>query len=136
MPILVHTTTPLTMHATPSARTIVDEKRKRRALPSPGDDSTHHLQSTHAIRKSCTRKIQETERNCGRIPDERSSHTEERSVSVQKKAEGPTARFEVEKETVLRDMEARGKELKEILESFRKKLSEERSDRLNREGKH
>ena len=49
-------------------------------------------------------------------------------MSVHQKVEGPTARFEVEKETVLRDMEAGGKELKEILESFRKKISEERND--------
>mmetsp|Transcript_33859 Transcript_33859/g.71201 ORF Transcript_33859/g.71201 Transcript_33859/m.71201 type:complete len:132 (+) Transcript_33859:796-1191(+) len=33
------------------------------------------------------------------------------------------------------DIEARGMELKEILESFKKELAEERSDRLNREGR-
>merc|ERR1712127_486979 len=85
--------------------------------------------------KSCTQKIQEMEQNFERILNERSLRMEERLVSVQQKVEELTTRFEEEKEAVPKDMESRGKELKEILDSFQKELSEERSDRLNREGR-
>merc|ERR1712194_442682 len=53
----------------------------------------------------------------------------------QQKVEELTERFEEEKEAVPKDMEAKGKELKVILDSFQKELAEERSDRLNREGR-
>jgi len=98
-------------------------------------ETQRRIQSTHAIQKSCTQKIQEMEQNFERILNERSLRMEERLVSVQQKVEELAARFEEEKESVPRDMEARGKELREILESFQKELSEERGDRLNREGR-
>jgi len=98
-------------------------------------ETQRRIQSTHSIQKSCTQKLQEMEQNFGRILNERSLRMEERLVSVQQKVEELTARFEKEKEAVPKDMEARGKELKEILDSFQKELSEERSDRLNREGR-
>merc|ERR1711966_87337 len=56
-------------------------------------------------------------------------------VSVQQKLEELTARFQEEKETVPKDMEARGEELKKMLDLFQKELAEERNDRLNREGR-
>jgi len=46
-----------------------------------------------------------------------------------------TALFEDDKDTVQMDIEARGMELKEILESFQKDVAEQRSDWLNREGR-
>lgn len=98
-------------------------------------ETQRRIQSTHAIQKNCTEKIQEMEQNFERILNDRSLRMEERLVSVQQKVEELTARFEDEKEAVPRDMEARGKELKEILESFQKELSDERSDRLGREGR-
>lgn len=75
------------------------------------------------------------EKNFERILNERSLRMEERLVSVQQKVEELTSRFDEEKEAVPKDMEARGKELKEILDTFQKELAEERSDRLNREGR-
>ena len=80
-------------------------------------------------------KVQEMERNFERILSERSFRTEERLVSVQQKLEELTARFQEEKETVPKDMEARGEELKKMLDLFQKELAEERNDRLNREGR-
>ncbi|KAL9188656.1 hypothetical protein ACHAXT_007034 [Thalassiosira profunda] len=98
-------------------------------------ETQRRIESTHAIQKSCAQKIQEMERSFDRILNERSLRMEERLVSVQQKVEELTARFEEEKEAVPRDMETRGKELKDILETFQKELTEERSDRLNREGR-
>lgn len=98
-------------------------------------ETQRRIQSTHAIQKSCTQKIQQMEKNFERILNERSLRMEERLVSVQQKVEELTSRFEEEKEAVPKDMEARGKELKEILDTFQKELAEERSDRLNREGR-
>ena len=60
---------------------------------------------------------------------------EERLVNVQQKVEELTIRFEEEKDAVPKDMEERGKELKDILNNLQKELSEERADRLNREGR-
>jgi len=98
-------------------------------------ETQRRIQSTHSIQKSCTQKIQDMEQNFERILDERSLRMEERLVSVQQKVEELTERFEEEKEAVPKDMEAKGKELKVILDSFQKELAEERSDRLNREGR-
>ncbi|KAL7534929.1 hypothetical protein ACHAWF_004994 [Thalassiosira exigua] len=98
-------------------------------------ETQRRIQSTHAIQKSCTQKIQEMEQNFERILNERSLRMEERLVSVQQKVEELAARFEEEKDSVPKDMEARGKELKEILNTFQNELAEERSDRLNREGR-
>ena len=98
-------------------------------------ETQRRIQSTHAIQKSCTQKIQEMERNFERILNERSLRMEERLVSVQQKVEELTNRFEVEKESVPKDMDIRGKELKEMLNTFQRELSEERTDRLSREGR-
>ena len=98
-------------------------------------ETQRRIQSTHAIQKSCTQKIQEMERNFERILNERSLRMEERLVSVQQKVEELTNRFEVEKESVPKDMDRRGQELKEMLNTFQRELSEERTDRLNREGR-
>jgi len=98
-------------------------------------ETQRRIQSTHAVQKSCTQKIQEMERNFERILNERSLRMEERLVSVQQKVEELTNRFEVEKESVPKDMDERGKELKDMLNTFQRELSEERSDRLNREGR-
>jgi hypothetical protein len=98
-------------------------------------ETQRRIQSTHAIQKSCTQKIQEMERNFERILKERSLHMEERLASVQQKVEELSARFEEEKDAVPKDMELRGKELREMLNTFQKELAEERTDRLNREGR-
>ena len=98
-------------------------------------ETQRRIQSTHTIQKSCTQKIQEMERNFERILNERSLRMEERLVSVQQKVEELTNRFEVEKESVPKDMNERGNELKEMLNTFQRELSEERTDRLNREGR-
>ena len=98
-------------------------------------ETQRRIQSTHAIQKSCTQKIQDMERNFERILNERSLRMEERLVNVQQKLEELTNRFEEEKESVPKDMECRGKELKEMLDTFQNELSEERSDRLKREGR-
>lgn len=98
-------------------------------------ETQRRIQSTHSIQKNCTMKVQEMERNFERILSERSFRMEERLVSVQQKLEELTARFQEEKETVPKDMEARGEELKKMLDLFQKELSEERNDRLNREGR-
>ena len=60
---------------------------------------------------------------------------EERLASVQQKIEELTTRFEEEKDRVPREMEARGKELLDMVETFKSDLAEERSDRLSREGR-
>lgn len=117
-----HSLAQVTIQLTAAERALTTETQRR-------------IQSTHAIQKSCTQKIQEMEHNFERILNERSLRMEERLVSVQQKVEELTTRFEEEKEAVPKDMESRGKELKEILDSFQKELSEERSDRLNREGR-
>ena len=98
-------------------------------------ETQRRIQSTHAIQKSCTQKIQEMERNFERILKERSLHMEERLASVQQKVEELSARFEEEKDAVPKDMERRGKELMEMLKTFQKELAEERTDRLTREGR-
>jgi len=98
-------------------------------------ETQRRIQSTHAIQKSCTQKIQDMEQSFERILNERSLRMEERLVSVQQKMEELTKRFEEEKDAVPKDMEARGTELKEILDTFQKELAEERSDRLKREGR-
>jgi len=98
-------------------------------------ETQRRIQSTHAVQKSCTQKIQDMERSFERILNERSLRMEERLVSVQQKVEELTNRFEVEKESVPKDMDARGKELKDMLNTFQRELSEERTDRLNREGR-
>ena len=98
-------------------------------------ETQRRIQSTHAIQKSCTQKIQDMERNFERILNERSLRMEERLVNVQQKLEELTNRFEEEKESVPKDMECRGKELKEMLDTIQNELSEERSDRLKREGR-
>ena len=98
-------------------------------------ETQRRIQSTHAVQKSCTQKIQEMERNFERILNERSLRMEERLVSVQQKVEELTNRFDVEKESVPKDIDERGKELKEMLNTFQRELSEERTDRLNREGR-
>jgi hypothetical protein len=98
-------------------------------------ETQRRIQSTHAIQKSCTQKIQEMERNFERILKERSLHMEERLASVQQKVEELSARFEEEKDAVPKDMERRGNELREMLTTFQKELAEERTDRLNREGR-
>ena len=98
-------------------------------------ETQRRIQCTHAIQKSCTQKITEMERNFERILNERSLRMEERLVSVQQKVEELTNRFEVEKESVPKDMDRRGQELKEMLNTFQRELSEERTDRLNREGR-
>lgn len=98
-------------------------------------ETQRRIQSTHAIQKSCTLKIQEMERNFERILNERSLRVEERLASVQQRVEELTTRFEEEKDAVPRDIEARGNDLKEILREFQKELADERSNRLNREGR-
>lgn len=98
-------------------------------------ETQRRIQSTHAIQKSCTQKIQEMEHNFERILQERSLHMEERLASVQQKVEELSERFEEEKDAVPKDMEARGKELKDMLSKFQRELAGERSDRLNREGR-
>lgn len=98
-------------------------------------ETQRRIQSTHAIQKSCTQKIQDMEQSFERILNERSLRMEERLVSVQQKVEELTTRFEEEKDAVPKDMEARGKELREILGTFQNELAEERSDRLKREGR-
>jgi hypothetical protein len=75
------------------------------------------------------------ERNFERILNERSLRIEERLASVQQRVEELTNRFEEEKDAVPRDIEARGNELKELLSEFQKELTNERSNRLNREGR-
>mmetsp|Transcript_19503 Transcript_19503/g.31595 ORF Transcript_19503/g.31595 Transcript_19503/m.31595 type:complete len:136 (-) Transcript_19503:462-869(-) len=77
-----------------------------------------HIQSAHAIQNSCTEKIQEMEQNFERILNKWSLRMEERLVSMQQKVEELTMRFEEEKEAAPQDMESRGKELKEMLNSF------------------
>ena len=98
-------------------------------------ETQRRIQSTHAIQKGCTQKIQEMERNFERILKERTSHMEERLASVQQKVEELAARFEEEKDAVPKDMELMGKELREMLDAFQKELAEERADRLKREGR-
>jgi F0F1-type ATP synthase alpha subunit len=70
-----------------------------------------------------------------RILEERSLRMEERLATVQGKMEELTLRFEEEKDRVPREMEARGKELLEMMESFKAELAQERTDRLSREGR-
>lgn len=60
---------------------------------------------------------------------------EERLATVQEKMEELTIRFEEEKDRVPAEMEARGKELLEMMEGFKSELAQERSDRLSREGR-
>lgn len=60
---------------------------------------------------------------------------EERLISVHQKVDELSKRFEDEKERVPKDMEARGQELLDMVSKFQKELSEERSDRLSREGR-
>lgn len=98
-------------------------------------ETQRRIQSTHAIQKSCTQKIQDMEQNFERILNERSLRVEERLVSVQQKVEELTTRFEQEKDAVPKDMEARGDELKEILNELTAILDTEKSDRLKREGR-
>ena len=98
-------------------------------------ETQRRIQSTHAIQKSCTQKIIEMERNFERILKERSLHMEERLASVQQKVEELVVRFDEERDTVPKDMEKRGNELKDMLLTFQKELAEERTDRLNREGR-
>mmetsp|Transcript_12938 Transcript_12938/g.31522 ORF Transcript_12938/g.31522 Transcript_12938/m.31522 type:complete len:276 (-) Transcript_12938:1365-2192(-) len=98
-------------------------------------ETQRRIQSTHAIQKSCTQKILDMEQNFERILNERSLRMEERLVNVQQKVEELTVRFEEEKDVVPKDMDGRGKELKDMLHNLQKELAEERSDRLNREGR-
>ena len=91
-------------------------------------ETQRRIQSTHAIQKSCTQKIQEMEQNFERILNERSLCVEERLVSVQQKMKGLTTQYEEEKDAAPKDMEARGEELRDMLDSFQKELTEERSD--------
>ena len=60
---------------------------------------------------------------------------EERLATVQQKMEELTLRFEEEKDRVPREIEERGKELLEMMDSFKSELAQERSDRLSREGR-
>jgi hypothetical protein len=98
-------------------------------------ETQRRVQSTHAIRLACTQKIQEMESHFERILDERSLRMEERLATVQGKMEELTLRFEEEKDRVPKEMEARGKELVEMMESFKAELAQERTDRLSREGR-
>ena len=98
-------------------------------------ETQRRIQSTHAIQKSCTLKIQEMERNFERILNERGLRVEERLASVQQKVEELVVRFEEEKDAVPRDIEARGEELKDLLQTFQKELADERRNRINREGR-
>lgn len=98
-------------------------------------ETQRRIQSTHAIQKSCTQKIIEMEHNFERILKERSLRMEERLASVQQKVEELVVRFDEEKNTVPKDMEIRGKELKDMLGTLQKELADERTDRLNREGR-
>lgn len=75
------------------------------------------------------------ERNFERILNERGLRVEERLASVQQKVEELVVRFEEEKDAVPRDIEARGEELKELLQTFQKELADERRNRINREGR-
>ena len=97
-------------------------------------ESQRRIQSTHAIQKSCTERIQEMEANFERILKERSLRMEERLVSVQEKLETLTARFE-EDAKISDDIEARGKELVGMVNAFQTELSDERNDRMLREGR-
>ena len=60
---------------------------------------------------------------------------EERLATVQGKMEELTLKFEEEKDRVPKEMEDRGKELVEMMESFKSELAQERTDRLSREGR-
>ena len=97
-------------------------------------ESQRRIQSTHAIQKSCMERIQEMEANFERILNERSLRLEERLVSVQEKLETLTARFE-EDAKISGDIEARGKELVGMVNAFQTELSDERNDRMLREGR-
>ena len=90
-------------------------------------ETQRRIQSTHAIQKSCTQKIIEMERNFERILKERSLHMEERLALVQQKVEELVVQFDEEKDTVPKDMEKRGNELKDMLLTFQKELAEERT---------
>ena len=117
-----HSLAQITVQLTAAERALTQETQRR-------------ISSTHAIQKSCTKKMQDMEQNFERILNIRSLRMEERLVNVQQKLEELTNRFEEEKASVPQDMNARGKELKEMLDSFQKELSEERLDRLKREGR-
>ena len=114
------------------AQVMIQLTAAERALST---ETQRRIESTHAIQKSCTQKIIEMENNFQRILDERTRRMEERLVSVQEKVEELTAKFEEERETVPAAMERTGQELLDMVSTFQQELADERTDRLNREGR-
>mmetsp|Transcript_17616 Transcript_17616/g.37022 ORF Transcript_17616/g.37022 Transcript_17616/m.37022 type:complete len:316 (+) Transcript_17616:131-1078(+) len=98
-------------------------------------ESQRRIQATHSLRAECEERIREMEERFERILEERSARMEERLVGLTQKVEELTGRFEEDKERVPLEMERKGRELVEMMDAFRKELSEERSDRLSREGR-
>jgi len=97
-------------------------------------ESQRRVASVHAVQTSCTQKIQEMEDNFERILKERSLRMEERLASVQQKLEELTARFE-EDAKMPHVIEQRGQELMGMVNTFQTELANERTDRMNREGR-
>ena len=98
-------------------------------------ETQRRVESIHAIKMTCTERIQEMEANFQRILSERSARMEDILTSVQQKIEELTDKFEEEKDRIPKEMERRGAELMEMVNKFQKELSEERNDRLSREGR-
>ena len=67
-----HSLAQITVQLTSAERALTQETQRR-------------ISSTHAIQKSCTKKMQDMEQNFERILNERSLRMEERLVNVQQR---------------------------------------------------
>lgn len=93
------------------------------------------LESTQTIKQECEQKIKSMEERLNNVIDERIDTVQIRFRALEQKVGDLNTRFQEEHQRIPKDIEVIGKELETMVTSLQESFTNERKDRLNREGR-
>jgi len=93
------------------------------------------IECTTSLETKCTEQISAMEERLNSIIDAQADTIKGQLSLVEKRVDELNARLEEERTKIPLDIEQRGKELQQMLNSFQENFNLEKTDRLNREGR-
>ena len=92
------------------------------------------IESVTKLENDCQKNIQDMEKRLNDAMDEKFRCIEFMMKSMEEKVQELNGRLEVERNKIPKDIETKGRELKEMIHSFQDEFNTERRERLGREG--
>ena len=93
------------------------------------------IEGSQNLQKECNRQVEEMERRLMTIMTDKMQLVTDRLGELDVKVEELNERLNEERAKIPADLEEKGKELKDMLQSFQNEFTVERRDRLTREGR-